>query len=105
MEMGPNICSFPVVEVMATMVHLTLNPYAWIPCIMHTFLSFIDDFERSTTQILLVHISKNEVLFKLGICKLANLHNVFHTYVALVHTFRLSYHLNFYVNYIILNVI
>jgi hypothetical protein len=59
MEMGPNILSFPEVEVMATMINLTLNPYAWSSCIMRKFfLPFTDDFKRSTNQILLLHITK-----------------------------------------------
>ena len=95
METGLNILSFPEVEVMATMGNLTLNPCGWRSCIIHNLLSFIPDFEGSTNQILLLHINKNRVLCKLRICKLANLHNLFYKYVGLVHTFHLSYYLNF----------
>jgi hypothetical protein len=78
----------------------------WHSCIMHKLLCFTDDFKRSTNQILLLHINKNKVLIcKLGLRKLANLHNLFHKYIGLIHTFHLSYHLNSSVNYIKSNVI
>ena len=67
MEMGLNILSFREVEVMTTMVNLTLNPYGWSSGIIHNFLSFSYDFKGSTNQILLLHINKNMVLCKLEI--------------------------------------